>query len=169
MSFNGDQMTKGGTRAYPDPPMYQLPPPVYPMKPGFATLGQTSDVSSKRAQRIGQLKKEIDMIDETERRYNARRTCCCPSSKRDRAICISAIFLMLLTIGLFIFFYFPRIPEFSVLRVVTDGNVDSTVSFTQDSRDKGKINLNFTLFVDVSVINDNRYKLKIETLDLKVL
>lgn len=174
-NFNGDHMANGGMyngMACPDQPMYQLPPHEYPVKPGFATLeslGQTSEVSSKRAQRIGQLKKEIDMIDETERRYNTRGTCCCPSSKRDRTICISAIFLMLLTSGLFIFFYFPRIPDFNVLRVVTDSNAENSLSFTQDPRDKGKIDLSFTLFVDVSVINDNRYKLKIETLDLKVL
>ena len=62
-------------------------------------------------ERMADLKKEIQYLDETdsrERHGKKRQCCCCPTSRRGKWICWLSILVVLSIIGVFMFFYFPR-------------------------------------------------------------
>lgn len=98
----------------------------------------------------------------------AKRSCCCiPSNPRSRNRCIALTAFTVVFLCIIAFLFAPRFPRMKVLSINLS---DSTRSFRLLGLTPGNTK-NFTvqldMYMNVSVLNPNYYRLKIENLDLK--
>ncbi|KAI8908318.1 hypothetical protein EDD86DRAFT_247515 [Gorgonomyces haynaldii] len=93
---------------------------------------------------------------------------CVPYQKKPRYICLGVTAVLLIVLGVLGFLFFPRYPQ---MRVLSLNLVDGVNSFHLTGLESGKPSKNFTvtldMFMTISVINTNRYYMKVEDIDLK--
>ncbi|KAI8908319.1 hypothetical protein EDD86DRAFT_180756, partial [Gorgonomyces haynaldii] len=112
----------------------------------------------------------LDPLTEKEPPMKKEPRCiygCIPYKKRPRIICLVTTFVVLLAIGIVGFLFFPRYPAMKVLSLnLSDGVRSFKISGLENGPTK-----NFTVQLDmwmlVSVVNTNRYHMKVDSIDLK--
>ncbi|EGF79383.1 hypothetical protein BATDEDRAFT_89818 [Batrachochytrium dendrobatidis JAM81] len=89
----------------------------------------------------------------------------CFRSKKSMQICLAVTAAVLLLVGVLGFFFFPRFPALKVL----DMQVIPESSHIGPSEDGPGVSVNLQMHMNVSVVNPNRYHLKVESVDLTAL
>jgi hypothetical protein len=93
---------------------------------------------------------------------------CIPTNRKSRYICLGITGFIVVVLGILAFLFYPRMPSMQVMSI----NVNPGSGFKLEAYDATKDPISFSFEMDmtmiISVVNSNRYRMKIEGIDLKV-
>jgi hypothetical protein len=96
---------------------------------------------------------------------------CIPTKRKSRNICLGACGLFLIILGILLYLFIPRYPNFQVKAVELRDKASPKKSFRIrpfDKKDLSKLVVNLDLTLSVDVLNTNRYDLTVNHLDLDI-
>ncbi|KAJ3240931.1 hypothetical protein HDU81_002434 [Chytriomyces hyalinus] len=93
--------------------------------------------------------------------------CCIPKSKKGRIICGAVTVVVLITLGLILFFFMPRMVENYVNGVTGDAK-GFKITYPNDNKNLNEMTLSSAFEMNISLYNPNIYDLKLDALDLTV-
>ncbi|TPX78375.1 hypothetical protein CcCBS67573_g00375 [Chytriomyces confervae] len=93
--------------------------------------------------------------------------CCCPKSKKGRIICGSVTAVVLITLGVIMYFFMPRMVGNYVNGVSGDAK-GFKIMYPNDNKNLNEMTLSSAFEMNISLYNPNIYDLKLDALDLTV-
>ena len=117
-----------------------------------------------------EIKKELAFLEkeELEAKEKSKRKCCCcfPRNKVGKIACMVTFGLILTIIGVVLFLFVPRMPDFQLAALETQGSNPFTL--IKNPGDEGNYTMNLNLILTVRLIHKNYYPFHVNDITIKV-